>query len=301
MMDDPLAIGSLATATIAAGTIGWSLASAKARDAGRLGPRGLKRTRALANPWFAMVEPVLRWGGTRISGLLPDSLVRSLDGRLMRAGDYLGLTPEEYVVALVAGSVLGFACGWFHRHGGATDAAPFFACVVGFVAVQMHFDKQIATRVRELTNGLPYVIDLLSLSMSAGLDFPGAVRGVVERSSRKNDALTEELERVLQELSLGHTRRHALQQMSERTRAPSVVEFVNAVVQAERRGNPLVEVLSVQARVARDKRLALGEKNAARAEQAMIVPLLLLTASTAIVIAVPPLLTMMAAIERSLP
>jgi tight adherence protein C len=173
--------------------------------------------------------------------------------------------------------------------------------VVGFVAVQMHFDKQIATRVRELTNGLPYVIDLLSLSMSAGLDFPGAVRGVVERSSRKNDALTEELERVLQELSLGHTRRHALQQMSERTRAPSVVEFVNAVVQAERRGNPLVEVLSVQARVARDKRLALGEKNAARAEQAMIVPLLLLTASTAIVIAVPPLLTMMAAIERSLP
>ena len=299
MNTDALALGSIAGATLAAGVLAWALAAAPARTAPRLGPRGLKRQRAMQSGWFSLVEPVVRWGGTRLSGLLPDEIAKSLERSLASAGDYLGLTPEEHVVCVLLGGVFGFVCGLPHRHGGLTDAAPVLGAVVGVIGVIMQLDMQRQTRARELANGLPYVIDLLSLSMSAGLDFPSAMRGVVERSSKKNDALTEELERVLQELALGHTRRHALLQMAERTRVPSVIEFVNAVVQAERRGNPLTEVLVVQARVARDKRLALGEKRAARAQQAMLAPLLLLTVAAAIVIAVPPVLTMMQTIDRS--
>ena len=65
-------------------------------------------------------------------------------------------------------------------------------------------------RIKEINRGLPYVIDLMALGMSAGLDFPGAVRQGVEKSSNPEDPLIEEMTRVLQELSLGRTRKQTL-------------------------------------------------------------------------------------------
>ena len=69
--------------------------------------------------------------------------------------------------------------------------------------------------------------------MSAGKDFPGAVRQVVEKSSDPDDALVEEFSRMLQELGIGRTRKQALLGFAERAPIETVQEFVNSVVQAE--------------------------------------------------------------------
>jgi tight adherence protein C len=131
-------------------------------------------------------------------------------------------------------------------------------------------------RLKQVNRGLPYVIDLMALAMSAGQDFPGAVRQVVEKSSDPNDALVEEFTRILQELQLGRTRKQSLLGFAQRAPIESVQEFVSAVVQAEDRGNPVADVLQIQAAVSRLRRSVKAEEAAAKAGVAMVAPLFLL-------------------------
>jgi tight adherence protein C len=131
-------------------------------------------------------------------------------------------------------------------------------------------------RIKQVNRGLPFVIDLMALAMSAGLDFPGAIRQVVEKSSDQSDALVEEFTRLLQELQLGRTRKQALTDFSDRVPTDQVVEFVNAVLQAEAKGNPVADVLQIQAGVSRLRRSVRAEELAAKAGVAMVGPLFLL-------------------------
>jgi tight adherence protein C len=288
---EPLALGFVIAGAISLGLAFYGVARAPARTRQHLGSRGLRRAQAIGNGgFFALVEPILRWGGTRVSRFVPNAVWNTLDRRITRAGDYLGLTPDEYVFMLVASTGVGALAG--HGFASATgfELAPLFGAVVFVFWAESQVADRIQKRLREITHGLPYVIDLLAIGMTAGLDFPGSVRSVIDRSSDRNDALTEELERILQEIALGHTRRHALTQLAERTGAPAAQEFVHAVVQAEERGSPLADVLAIQAQVARQRRTNSAEENMARAEQAMMVPLFLLTGSTTIVLVVPVVL-----------
>ena len=99
---------------------------------------------------------------------------------------------------------------------------------------------------------------------------------VVEKSSDPDDALVEEFTRLLQELQVGQTRRQALLDFADRAPLESVSEFVSAIVQAEERGNPVAEVLQIQAGVSRMRRSVKAEEAAAKAGVQMVGPLFLL-------------------------
>ena len=88
----------------------------------------------------------------------------------------------------------------------------------------------------------------------AGLDFPGAIRQVVDKSSNPDDPLVIELTRILRELQLGKTRNQALADFAARSPTGPVNEFVASLIQAEERGNPVADVLQIQAGVARLRR-----------------------------------------------
>ena len=139
----------------------------------------------------------------------------------------------------------------------------------------LHISEVAQERLKNINRRLPVVIDLMALSMSAGLDFPGAVRQVVEKSSNPDDPLIEELTRVMQELQLGRTRRQVLLEFAERAPVPSVNEFVSALMQAEERGNPVAEVLQIQAVVSRQRRTVNAEEAAAKAGVKIVGPLML--------------------------
>ena len=141
--------------------------------------------------------------------------------------------------------------------------------------------------MKEINRRLPYAIDLLSLAMGAGLDFPGSVRQVVEKSGSPDDPVVEEFTLILQSLQLGRTRRQALEEFAQRAPVDSVVEFVGALVQAELRGNPVAEVLRIQAEVARRKRTVRAEEAAARAGVQMMMPLVLVFLCILILIVAP--------------
>lgn len=284
-------------AGLAVSLLAYGIVSAPTRVASRLGMRGLKRRRAIENnPAWAQIEPIVRWFGVRVSGIISNDFRMSLDKQLALAGDWLGLTPEEYIglsiVAFLGGLLFGAVAGIITGIGGlmVVICGPLFA---SFPYLLISGEAQ--RRLKQVNRGLPFTIDLMALAMSAGLDFPGAVRQVVEKSSDSTDALVEEFTRILQELQLARTRQQALTDFMHRVPTDQVIEFVNAVIQAEQRGNPVADVLQIQAGIARMRRSVRAEELAAKAGVQMVGPLFLLFGCIMLLVVAPMILKLAAA------
>jgi tight adherence protein C len=131
--------------------------------------------------------------------------------------------------------------------------------------------QAILRRHRQILKGLPFVIDLLTLAVEAGLDFMSALKNIVER--RAPDAIAEEFSRMLFEIQLGKTRRNALQSMADRIRQPDVQSFANALVQADEMGVSIGAILRIQSDEIRTKRFYRAEKLANEAPVKMLFPL----------------------------
>jgi len=255
----------------------YTLLSSPTREGGRFGLRGLKRQRALANnEAWATVEPLVRWLGVRVSGIPTDEQRAELDKQIGLAGDFLGITADEYIALTIlsafGGGLIGGIAGYLLDLGNLTLIA---GLALGGSLPYMQVSGEAQERLKSVSRGLPYVIDLMALSMGAGLDFPGAVRQVVEKSSNPNDPIVEEFTLLLQTISLGRTRKDCLVEFANRCPCEAVIEFVNSLVQAEERGNPVSEVLSIQAGVSRQRRSVRAEEAAAKAGVAMVGPLML--------------------------
>jgi tight adherence protein C len=296
MMSDYIIARGALTAAVAVMLfcLAYAAASAPSRVASRLGMRGLKRQRAIqSNQTWGQLEPVVRWLGVRVSGLLSPRMTAGLDTQIGLAGDYLGLTPEEYVSLTILGAVGGGVFGvGFGAMTGNIGFAALMGVAVGGLVPYLQISGEAKRRLKEINRGLPYVIDLMALAMSAGLDFPGAVRQVVQKSSTPNDPVIEEFTRILQEIQLGRTRKQVLSDFGKRAPTDAVNEFVAALTQAEERGNPVAEVLQIQAGVSRMRRTVRAEEVAAKAGVKMVGPLFLLFACIMILVMGPMILTL---------
>lgn len=285
----PYQIAALATVFVAIFMLTYTAAAAPTGQAKRLGLRGMKRRRALEEvPLWRETEPVVRWLGARFAGLTSESWKKEMNRQISLAGDFMGLLPEETlgfsIVAAVGGLVAGIIFGYVTGMGAMLALAGLgFGAILPF----MRISSTATERLKTISRRLPYAIDLLALAMGAGLDFPGAVRQVVEKSGSADDPVVEEFTLILQSLQLGRTRRQALEAFAARAPTPAVVEFVGAVVQAELRGNPVVEVLRIQAEVSRRKRSVAAEEAASKAGVKMVVPLVLVFGAILILIVTP--------------
>jgi tight adherence protein C len=204
------------------------------------------------------------------------------------AGDFLGLVAEEVVglsiLTALVGTIAGFVVAWITGMG----AIAVGACsAFGALAPSMNISSAAADRFKSVNRRLPQAVDLLALGMGAGLDFPSAVRQVVQKSGNPDDPIVEEFTLILQSLQLGRTRRQALEEFASRVPTDAVKEFVGAVVQAELRGNPVANVLRIQAEVSRQRRGVHAEEAAAKAGVAMILPLMLVFVAILLLIVAP--------------
>lgn len=281
-----LGIASIALASFLLVFVALSAATAQGT---RLGLRGLKRQRALESvPLWSSLEPLVRWLGARFLGLVSAEWRAQANRKIALAGDYLGLLPEEAVGLSVLCALGGLGVGWLLADvSGFGNIVLIAAMLFGAALPYFRISGAAAERMKRVNRRLPHAIDLLALSMGAGLDFPGSVRQVVEKSGSPDDPLVEEFTLLLQSLQLGRTRRQALEEFSERVPSDAVIEFVAAVVQAELRGNPLVDVLRIQAEVSRRKRSVRAEESAAKAGVAMALPLILVFLTILILIVAP--------------
>lgn len=130
----------------------------------------------------------------------------------------------------------------------------------------------VQARHREIQRALPFVLDLLTLSVEAGMDFMSSLQRNVER--RTIDALGEELIRVVREIQVGKTRRVALRDMAERVNLPDLRSVVNALVQADELGVSIGSILHIQADQMRQRRFERAERLANEAPVKMLFPLM---------------------------
>ena len=207
-----------------------------------------------------------------------DKVRAGLKVKLARAGHPGGFTPDEFLATCVCAGISGMLFGIAFTAVGLGGASPLLAMIPGMISAYLPFlymEDLIIRRLSAVNRHLPFVLDLLSLSLGAGLDFNTALDSVVSKESQKGP-LIEELHYVLQEIRLGVTRREALLNMSDRIQSEYVTSVVGAVVQAEAMGTPLSRILQVQAQANRLKRTQRAEKIAAEATIKILFPILMI-------------------------
>lgn len=284
--------GGLLAAFVGVAAFTFAVACLPAPPLPRLGLSGLQRQRALddSEAWRS-IEPLVRWSGQRIDALLGPAQRRELDRKIALAGGAGGIVAAELVALTLGAGLAGGALGGLYAAAsGARAVTAVAGLFVGALLPHIHLDNLEQERRRRAQLGLPQIIDLVALALSAGLDFPGALRHVISRSSTPRDALIEELHLVLHQLEIGKTRSEALWLLAERLPAPNVREFVASVVQAERHGSPLAEVLAAQAVVSRQRRSEQAEEAATKAATKIILPLMMGFFCVLLLVAAPMLL-----------
>ena len=139
-----------------------------------------------------------------------------------------------------------------------------------------------------IMRALPFVLDLLTLSVEAGMDFMGALQRNCER--RKLDPLNEELIRMTREIQVGTPRRIALRNMADRVRQPDLKGVAHALIQADELGVSIGSILRIQSDQLRGRRFDRAEKLANEAPVKMLGPLLLCIVPAVLVILLMPIL-----------
>jgi tight adherence protein C len=143
--------------------------------------------------------------------------------------------------------------------------------VAGFVAPDLYLYQKGYDRAERLRRALPDAIDLMTISVEAGLGFDAAVQPV----SRNTDGpLAEEFARMLREMQLGQSRGEALRGLADRTRVDDIRSFVAAMVQADSFGIPIAQVLRVQSSEMRVRRRQRAEQRAQQVPVKITVPLI---------------------------
>lgn len=129
-----------------------------------------------------------------------------------------------------------------------------------------------SARQTEIKLQLPFVIDLLTLSTEAGLDFIGALQKVVDKT--RSGPLVDEIGRMIQQIQLGTTRADALRDLGWRIDLSEIASLVAVLVTADQMGSPLGDVLRVQSELIRTQRFTSAEKKGAAASQKLLFPLI---------------------------
>jgi len=142
-----------------------------------------------------------------------------------------------------------------------------------------------AQRAEEIQDNLPDVLDLLTVSVEAGLGFDAALVKVVEKI---RGVVSQEFGRVLQEIKMGKPRRDALRDLGGRSGTDDMVSFVGSIIQADQLGVSIGNVLRLQSEQMRQKRRQRAEEKALKAPVKMLIPLILFIFPTIFIVVLGP-------------
>jgi len=142
----------------------------------------------------------------------------------------------------------------------------------GFIAPSFFVSGKARRRQSQVSSDLPDALDLLAVSVEAGMGFDGAVSKLTEHM---DGPLIDEFELALGEMRIGESRSDALKKMADRVTAQEMAAFVRSIVQADQLGISLGRILRVQASDARLKRQAAAEERAMKAPIKMLFPLVM--------------------------
>jgi tight adherence protein C len=219
-----------------------------------------------------MVQRFAKLGRRRDEG----GMIARIDAKLERAGYPGGLRGADWVgvklMSLIAFAVIAFLLGLLIGKGAIVLGLLFMIVggAVGYIAPEFWLGKKISARSMAMVLQLPDALDLLTISVEAGLGFDAALAKVVEKME---GPLVSEFRQALAEVRMGRTRREALRDVATRADAQPVSNFIGAIVQAEQLGVPIAKVLQIQSNQLRIERRQRAEEAAAKAPVKMLFPM----------------------------
>lgn len=230
----------------------------------------------LAQPFGQRVlVPMINASAKFFSRFTPQRTIESTRHNLELAGNPNNWSPAQFVgvrglAALLLGT-LTFALTML------STVAPLqrilivlVMILVGFMLPGIWLGQRIKRRKSEIVKTLPDAIDLLTISVEAGLPFDGAMQRVADKWDNE---ISRAFGRVLTEIRVGKSRRDALRDMADRTDVPDVISFVAALVQADQLGISIAKVLRIQSEQMRIKRRQRAEEKAHQAPVKMLIPM----------------------------
>jgi tight adherence protein C len=237
-----------------------------------------------------VIDPVFRWFGALGHRLTPSDQPELIRRRLDLAGNPVGWDVERVIAFKVLGLVLGLVVGTGVSVGLNLPLvidilSTVTLTLLGFYAADIALRRAAALRNRRMQRDLPDALDMLTISVEAGLAFDAALAQVA-RNTR--GPLAAEFVRVLQEMQIGLGRMEALRGLGERTDLPELRSFITAMIQADTFGVPIAGVLRVQSREQRHRRSQRAEETAQRVPVMILFPLIFCILPTLFIVVLGP-------------
>ncbi len=244
----------------------------------------------LSEPFLSRV---LRPIATRVIGTAAEVLPGNYRDRIHQQLIYAGLTGQYRAEEIITGqallAVVGFVLALFLFVGGVVSANVGVVVLIGLPLAGAQVPRSVLQRKVEERQGairrdLPDTLDLLAISVEAGVGFEGALEVV---SDNFDSPLANEFSRTLREMELGLPRRQALENLRRRTEVQDLSNFILTLTQADALGMPIGRVLKTQATEMRLKRRAWAREKAAKLPVKILFPLMPILLATFIVVLGP--------------
>ena len=237
-----------------------------------------------------ILSPLSGSVATRLARLTPRSIREMVGEKLAAAGGLQGMGANEFLLLIL---FLSFALPLITAMLAMIAGAPvhqivgfsLYAFALGLYLPFFILNRKIKSRRRSMVRDLPDVLDLLTVSVEAGLGFDGALHKL---SEKMKGALVEEFSRLLNEIRVGVPRRNALMAMAGRCNLEDVSVFTTSLVQADQLGVGIGNVLRVQSAAMREKRRQRAQAAAMKAPVKMLLPLVMFIFPTIFVILLGP-------------
>ncbi len=219
------------------------------------------------------LKPVIQALAKLVWRFYPTNTVRSIAVNLKRAGMestsvefFLGVKAFAAIVGGIGGSALVNA---ITNDGTQTLIAIPVGLFLGFKAPDLYLSNKAGKRASEVLDTLPDALDLLTISVEAGLGFDAAI---VKMTEKMKGSLAEEFKRAAGEQRVGKSRQEALRGITERVEQKELQNFIAAIIQADQLGVSMSKVLRIQSEQLRMERRQRAEERAARAPIFIMLP-----------------------------
>ena len=245
-----------------------------------------------------VVRPLLTRGSQLFSRRTPARQREGLEAKLRMAGKY-SLDAGTFM-AIRAGlavslPIVGFLLGKLFTSVMASILLAGVLLLLGYLYPGIWLSRAAKARVKEMRRTLPDVLDLLTITVQAGLSFDAALARVAEKYSQT--ALGQEFNQVLQEVRLGRPRLDALAALGDRSGVDEIQSFTQSVVQSEQMGVGIGKILRLQSDDLRRTRVQLAKEKAGRATLLMLMPMAGCIFPTLFIVLLGPALLLVMAVK----
>ncbi len=243
-----------------------------------------------------VLRPMIQAMSRFVTRMAPQQNTEKIKHNLELAGNPNNWTPADFLgvrgLAAVITAALGLLLTYsLHMEFPMMLLAIGVGGVLGFTLPGMWLGQKIGQRQHAIQKGLPDALDLLTISVEAGLGFDAAMAKVAEKWDNE---ISKAFARVIAEVRVGKLRRDALRDMASRCDVQDVSTFIAAVIQADQLGVSMAKVLRIQSEQMRVKRRQRAEEQANSAPVKMMIPLaFLIFPSIFIIIMGPTAITFM--------